>query len=165
MKAATQCTFMVPSDFLPGDKTGLFQNVNSPMESATISYNCYNNGMDKVLTNREKKELEASGQKSVLDSSRSLTKEIYEEQISAAYASEYGEGVGFEVNSFDKITIDGFPGYKIVSTFKPSDCEVVHQTVYMVLSRYRVFTVTYQRAEDDDFEEEFEKSAETIRIR
>ena len=135
------------------------------MESATISYNCYNNGMDKVLTNREKKELEASGQKSVLDASRNLTKEIYQEQLAAAYASEYGEGVGFEVSSFDKITIDGFPGYKIVSTFKPTGSEVIHQTVYMILSRYRVFTVTYQRAEDDDFEEVFEKSAESIHVR
>jgi hypothetical protein len=35
----------------------------------------------------------------------------------------------------------------------------------MLISRYRMFTVTYQRAEDDDCEEFFENSAATIHLR
>ena len=72
--------------------------------------------------------------------------------------------MGFLVTSFESITVDDFPGFKIVSEYKAGDEEKIHQTVYMIISKYRVFTVTFQRAEDDDCESYFEECATTIRV-
>ena len=165
LKSAVDCSFIIPRGFIPGGDTGLFVNRNAPMESSTIKYSCYDNGADKVLTNRQKKELEESGVKQIIDSSRNLTKEIYLEQMKLAYDQEFGQDVGFNVSSFENITIDGYPGYRIVSSFQPGGEETIHQTVYIVLSKYRMFTISYQRAEDDDCEELFEKSAQTIHVK
>ncbi len=165
LKSAVDCSFIIPPEFIPGGETGLFVNRNAPMESSTIKYSCYDNGTDKVLTNRQKKELEESGVKQIIDSSRNLTKEIYLEQMKLAYDQEFGQNVGFNVSSFENITIDGYPGYRIISSFQPAGEETIHQTVYIVLSKYRMFTISYQRAEDDDCEELFEKSAQTIHVK
>ncbi len=166
LKEANFCSFVVPPEFVPGETKGLFINKNHPMESSSIMYSHYDNGADVVLTNREKAALEEAGQvqPKVTDESGNLTKDIYQETISAAYNSEYGEDVGYTVKSFNRITVDGYPGYKIEGTFKATDEETVHQTVYMLLSKYRTFTITYQRAEDDDCEEFFEQSAATIHV-
>lgn len=162
---ATECTFVIPPDFVPGDEMGLFINQNSPMESSTIKYNYYDNGEEKVLTNREKSEMESSGASRLVDESRNLTESIYEKTISAAYKAKYKKDVDFKVSSFDKITVDGYPGYRIDASFQLDDMEKTYQTVYMILSRYRVFTVAYQRAEDDDCQEAFDTSAATIHVR
>ena len=166
LKEANFCSFVVPNEFIPGDAKGLFINKNHPMESSSIMYSHYDNGADVVLTNREKAALKEAGQvqPQVTDESQNLTMDIYQETMSAAYNSAYGQDVGFAVSSFSRITVDGYPGYKIVGSFKATDEEVVHQTVYMLLSKYRTFTITYQRAEDDDCEEMFEESAATIQV-
>ena len=80
------------------------------------------------------------------------------------YKAQYGADVGFKVESFDHIEIDGYPGYKIVAKYEPEGSQVVHQTVYIIRSKYRTFTITYQRAADDDCEESFNISASTIRV-
>ncbi|MBQ6587532.1 MAG: hypothetical protein IJI01_02505 [Butyrivibrio sp.] len=165
LNAAVQCSFVIPPEFVPGEEKGLFVNVNSPMESSTIKYSVYDNGQDRVLTNRERQELQESGAKLIEDESMNLTKEIYESQMSAAYAKEYGQDVGFTVDTFTNIKVDGYPGYKIETSYQAAEEEMVHQTVYIVLSKYRVFTIAYQRAEDDDCTEAFEASFETIHVR
>ena len=166
LKEAKSCTFVIPSEFVPCAEKGLFINKNNPMESSSIFFDYFDNGKDVVLTNREKAALKEAGQvqPQVTDESQNLTMDIYQETMSAAYNSAYGQDVGFAVSSFSRITVDGYPGYKIVGSFKATDEEVVHQTVYMLLSKYRTFTITYQRAEDDDCEEMFEESAATIHV-
>ena len=165
LEEAIQCSFVIPPEFVPGEEKGLFINVNSPMESSTIKYSVYDNGQDRVLTNRERKEMQESGVKIIEDESLNLTKEIYESEMSAAYIKEYGEDVGFTVNTFTNIKVDGYPGYKIETSYQAAEEEMVHQTVYIVLSKYRIFTIAYQRAEDDDCIEAFEASSETIHVR
>jgi hypothetical protein len=165
LKTATSCSFVIPNEFVPGPEKGLFINRNHPMESSSIKYSYYDNEKDKILTNREKAEALASGEMEIIDESLNLTKEIYQETMSAAYDNEYQEKVGFKVEKFEKIKVDGYHGFKIVSSYQPTDEEVIHQTVYMLISKYRMFTVTYQRAEDDDCEEFFENSAATIHLR
>lgn len=165
LKTATSCSFVIPNEFVPGPEKGLFINKNHPMESSSIKYSYYDNEKDKILTNREKAAFLASGEMEIIDESLNLTKEIYQETMSAAYDNAYQEKVGFKVEKFEKIKVDGYPGFKIVSSYQPTDEEVIHQTVYMLISRYRMFTVTYQRAEDDDCEEFFENSAATIHLR
>ena len=165
LKTATSCSFVIPNEFVPGTEKGFFINKNHPMESSSIKYSYYDNEKDKILTNREKAAVLASGEMEIIDESLNLIREIYQETMSAAYDNEYQQKVGFSVESFEKIRIDGYPGFKIVSSYQPADEEVIHQTVYMMISKYRMFTVTYQRAEDDDCEELFENSAATIHLR
>ena len=164
LKTATFCSFVVPTDFVAGTEKGMFINKNYPMESSSIKFSFYDNEKDKVLTNREKAQVLASGEMEIIDESLNLTKDIYQETMSAAYDNEYQQNVGFKVEAFDKIKIDGYPGFKIVSSYQASGEEVVHQTVYMLISKYRMFTITYQRAEDDDCQEQFDNSAATIHL-
>ncbi len=162
---ASYCSFVIPPDFMPSQEKGLFINQNHPMESSSIKYDFYDNGLDVILTNREKAAIKEAGEETVIaDESTSLTKEIYEETMAAAFNSQYGQDVGFAVSSFDKITVDGYPGYKIVSSYQAADEEKVHQTVYMLLSKFRTFTISMQRAEDDDCEALFEECASTIHV-
>ena len=162
---ADWCSFVIPPEFVPGPERGLFINRNHPMESSTIRYSVYDNGKDVVLTNRQRQEVSIGiPGNMVTDEPELLTREVYEETVSAAYNSKYGQNVGFAVESFDNIKVDGYPGFKIVSSYKAEDEETIHQTVYMLISKYKVFTVTYQRAEDDDCNEQFELSANTIHV-
>jgi hypothetical protein len=155
---------MIPPFFVPGEEAGLFINESYPMESSSIKYDYYDKGRDKTLTNREKMELE-SAPFVIEDMSSNLTKEIYQSTMSSAYNKDYGTDVGFEVGEFDNRTFDGYPGYRIESSFKVGEAPLIHQTVYIVLSKYRTFTITYQRADDDDCEALFEESAATIHVR
>ncbi|MBE5829486.1 MAG: DUF1795 domain-containing protein [Butyrivibrio sp.] len=165
LDAASYCSFVIPPEFEPGQEKGLFINVNHPMESSSIKYDYYDNGLDVILTNREKAaQKEAGTQTPVADESTSLTKQIYEETMAAAFNSQYGQDVGFVVSSFDKITVDGYPGYRIEASYQAADEERVHQTVYMLLSRYRTFTISMQRAEDDDCAAAFEECASSIHV-
>ncbi len=164
LEEASYCSFVIPPEFVPGTEEGLFVNRNHPMESSTIRYGVYDNGLDRIISNREKKGAAIKSAAAVTDESTSLTKEIYAETIAAAYNSEYGEDVGYSVEKFDKITVDGFPGYSISASYQPSDEEVIHQRVYMLISKYRTFTITMQRAEDDDCEAFFDECASSIHV-
>ena len=164
LKEARQCTFVIPSEFTYESESGLFVNKNEPMESSSISYDIYDNGKNITLTNREKKKNPASIDKAVVDNTSNLTKSEYEKAISASYEEAFGEDVGFKVDSFENITIDGYPGYHIESYFKVSGQQTIYQSVYMILSKYKTFTITYQRAEDDQCQELFENSAATIHV-
>ena len=164
LKPAKQCTFVIPSRFKPSSEKNLFIDNSYPMESGSIKYSVYYNGMDIVMTNREREEAEKKAEEKVIDSSGELTKKEYEELLSANYNKEYGTDVGFKVSDFDTIEIDGFPGYKIEASYKVGDEEPIYQTVYMIRSKFRTFTIIYQRAEDDECSESFEKSAETIHV-
>ena len=165
LKEASFCSFVIPPEFVPGDEKGQFINKNYPMESSSINYSYYDNGLDNLPTNRERETMPEDAVVKVTDETQNLTKEIYQETMSAAYNSAYGEDVGYSVSSFKKINVDGYPGYKIEASFSAAnDEEAVHQTVFMLLSRYRTFTITYQRADDDDCEEFFDESSGTIHV-
>jgi hypothetical protein len=163
--AASFCTMVIPPVFKPGDETNVFVNKSYPMESSIIRYSEYYKGGDPLLTNRERKELAQNGDTQTVSDPEKLTKAVYQETMYLAYNNQYGEDVGFEVASFDNITIDGFPGFKIASSYKVPDEEKIYQTVYMIISKDKVFTITFQRAEDDDCETYFEECAQTIRVR
>jgi hypothetical protein len=165
LKTAISCYFVIPGGFVKGQEKGVFVNENAPMESSTIRYSYYDNGRDKVLTNREKQAIEDSGVAEIIDESLNLTKDMYQNTVAAAYTKEYGSDVGFSVESFDKIKVDGYPGFKIKSNFKAPDEERIYQTTFIIISKYRVFTLSLQRAEDDDCEDVFEQIEATIHVR
>lgn len=165
LEVATQCSFIIPSDFVPGNESGLFINKNYPMESSSIKYSIYENGKDKVLTNREKKTLAANGSSLSVEDSINLTKDIYQSILAEAYEKAYGMDVGYKVTDFTTKDFDGFPGYKIMAEFNTDSNIMVYQTVYIILSKYKTFTISYQMAEDDECREMFDTSASTINVR
>ena len=165
LEVATQCSFIIPSDFVPGNESGLFINKNYPMESSSIKYSIYENGKDKVLTNREKKTLAANGSSLSVEDSINLTKDIYQSILAEAYEKAYGMDVGYKVTDFTTKDFDGFPGYKIMAEFNTESNIMVYQTVYIILSKYKTFTISYQMAEDDECREMFDTSASTINVR
>ncbi len=165
VKTAVQCSFVIPPEFVPGSEKGTFINVNHPMESSTISYSYYDNGRDKVLTNREKIAFAKSGESSIVDESLNLSKDVYQEKMSEAYSVAYGIDVGYSVSSFKKINTDGYPGFIIDAEYQAAGEEKIYQTTYLIISKYRTFTITYQRAQDDECQELFEASAQTIHVR
>ncbi len=161
---ASYCSFVIPPEFVPGSEKGLFVNRNYPMESSSIKYGVYDNGLDRIFTNREKKGEAIKAAGAITDDSVSLTEDIYKETVSAAYNSEYGHDVGYSISEFTNITVDGFPGYMIKASYQPEGEEVIHQRVIMIISKFRTFTVTMQRAEDDDCEAYFDECASSIHV-
>ena len=163
LREASQCTFVIPSEFKPSGTKGLFIHKSYPMESCSVMYTVYDNGGGIRLTNREREAVEQNPS-GIVDSSGELTKKHFQDLFSATYNREYGVDVGYKVSSFDNIAIDGYPGYKVTADYKAGDEERIFQTVYMIRSHYKTFVITYQRADDDDADALFDASAKTLHV-
>lgn len=164
LPAALSCSFILPEGFKASDTPGVFVNEHYPLESANITYSVHVIPQKKVLTNAEK----ASGKSDEGDvefSYNELTGDRYEAMQKSSFESLYGENINYNLESFENVEIDGFLGYKIVQSYTPSGSQMIHQTSYIMLSCNKVFTIVFSRAEDDDFDEVFLKSMETIHIR
>lgn len=162
LKEATGCTFVLNRDYVPGGEKGFYVNRHWPMESSSVTYNVYDNGANLTLTNREKAQLGEVD--TTVYNMEKLDKHKYESLFSAAYAAEYGGDVHFRVEAFKRIEIDGYPGYRIDASYEPEGSQPIFQTVFIIRSKYRTFTITYQRASDDECQESFDISADTIHV-
>ena len=74
----------------------------------------------------------------------------------------YGEEAKITAYSAEKGEISGCPSYKIELSCKVGDMQM-DQLVYMIAADH-VYTITYSQSADDEKMEEFEESAETIRV-
>ncbi len=157
------CSFIVPMGFHLSDVAGQYVNEHYPLESANITYNVTKLPKAKVLTNAQKAagESEDDGVEYRYDE---LTSEMYESIQKENYENLYGENVNFTLESFENKEFEGFPGYLIKTSLTPENSQTIHQMTVMVLSSNKVFTIVFSRAEDDDFEEIFNKTLETIHI-
>ncbi len=163
LEKALGCTFVLPDGYvLSESEENVFVNSNYPLESGIITYSVVTTGSEDTLTNAERAEAAESTETEAEDASTELTQEFYQETMANALNEEYGTDVGYTISEFDNISIDGYPGYFIASTYQGE--QTIHQMVYIVLSRYKTFTITYSRAEDDDTVEAFEASAATIHV-
>lgn len=163
LEKALGCTFVLPDGYvLSESEENVFVNSNYPLESGIITYSVVTTGSEDTLTNAERAEAAESTETEAEDASTELTQEFYQETMATALNEEYGTDVGYTISEFDNISIDGYPGYFIASTYQGE--QTIHQMVYIVLSRYKTFTITYSRAEDDDTVEAFEASAATIHV-
>lgn len=165
LSEASGCSFIVPAGFVMTADEGVFVNEHYPLESANITYKVSYLPKEKVLTNKEKADgvsATESDEELLYDN---LTKDIYEEIQKENYVNLYGEDVDFGVDSFNENTIDGYPGYMIETHLTPTGSQTVYQKIFIILSRYKAFSIIYSRADDDDFEESFAESIESIHIR
>ena len=78
-----------------------------------------------------------------------------------AYQSQ-GQNVRINIDSFEEIDMNGFPGYKIRSTFDIGDGEI-EQLAYLILAE-NTYTITYSQMSDDELMVDFEISDGQIRL-
>ena len=162
---AKSCSFIVPSGFKPTETPGLYVNEHYPLESANILYSVTEIPQDRILTNDEVARGEKADTSEVEALYDELTQDMYQEIQEENYKALYGENVNFTIESFENVTMDGFPGYLIKTSFTPEGAQTIHQTIYIVLSSNRVFTLVYSWANDDYFDEAFAESMATIHVR
>ncbi len=162
---AAYCSFIVPAGFNPCDIPGLYVNEHYPLESANISYSVTEIPQEKVLTNAQK----AAGESASVSDEEilydELTGEMYEEIQGENYKQLYGENIGFTVEKFEEYLTDGYPGYRINTSFTPENSQTIHQKISIVLSSNKIFTIVYSRADDDDFEDAFTESVDSIHVK
>ena len=92
-----------------------------------------------------------------------LSKESYEKMMAQQYAMVYGTAVSYQVSSFENITVDGFPGYRIEASWKDAS-QNIDQTVIMILSADKTYTITWSQAEDDLHTEDFAESQASVHV-
>ncbi|MCR5092391.1 MAG: hypothetical protein K6B72_00195 [Lachnospiraceae bacterium] len=157
----------IPADFVPDSVPGRFICRRYPLDSANIAVQTILLEDETAFTNAERRAMEERGeaQTRVRREYTNLTADMLE----AALNETLEDPLQLKVTKFVSMTLkrdsDGavFPGFRanaeITGAPKP-----VTEEIYIVISDTRIFTVTYARASDDEFEEQFRKSAATIAV-
>lgn len=164
--AADSFAVVIPPEFVPGDQPGEFVTKHWPLDAACITVTSVPLTEEKRYTNAERREMIARGEEVPLTRRdyTSLTAEKFEREARSALE----DGMTLKVTDFVNIRVrrdaDGasFPGFRIRTEIGGSN-KMIRSEIYLILAANRVFTVTYAQAEDDDFDEIFKNSADTIR--
>ena len=157
----------IPPEFKPSDKEGVFIARRYPLDSANITVSLVDLAEEAALTNNEKAAMSERGEtrSSLVRLYTSLTKDKWLE----AAQGMLDEGLELSVKTFEKTAIrrpsDGtsFPGYRIVAEITGAK-KVITEDVRMFISDDKVFTVTYARASDDEFDDIFAESIKSITV-
>lgn len=140
---ADYCAVLIPAGYQESEEIpGMYIHERSPLDSSNIYYTVS----------------EGSGAGWV---SEGLTEEIFKETLEDAY-QKAGRELDLTVRSFEKIDMDGIPGYKIRSTYGMGD-EAVEQLAYLILAD-ETYTITYSQMADDELMADFEISDGQIRL-
>lgn len=136
------CVVMIPMGYYPSEEIpGMYLHKMAPLDSSNVYYSV------------------AKGESGLV--SDTLTKEAYKEELEQAFAAE-GREVLVEVTSFEELTMDGVPAYKIRSAYETENNKI-QQLTYMILGE-DTYTVTYSQSEDDELMADFEISDGTITL-
>ena len=137
------CAVLIPTGYYESEEIpGMYIHERSPLDSSNIYYTVS----------------EGSGEGRVSDA---LTEESYQELVEEAY-QESGQEVSVEVESFERIDMEGGPGYKVRSSSE-IDSEKMQQLTYMILGE-DTYTITYSQMSDDELMADFEISDGEIRL-
>lgn len=135
------CTFTLPEGFEPSeDVEGMYVTGRYPIDASTIYYAQLEQDMALQL----------------------MTKEMFQEQTQESLREMYGEGVEVVVDSFEQITMQGYPAFKILCHYQAEDVKVT-QLEYAI-NADKNYVIIYSQTSDYDRMEEYEASAETIRV-
>lgn len=135
------CSFTLPEAFAESeDIEGMYVTRRYPIDASTIYYVAL--GRDVAL--------------------QLMTEETFKEQTEENLRKDYGEDIEVTIESFERIKIDGCPAFRILCHYQVKDQEMT-QLAYAI-NADKSYVITYSQTSDYDRMEEYEASAETIRL-
>ena len=135
------CSFTLPEAFAESeDIEGMYVTKRYPIDASTIYYVAL--GRDVAL--------------------QLMTEENFKAQTEENFRKEYGEDIEVTIDSFERIEIDGCPAFRILCHYQVGDTEI-SQLEYAI-NADKSYVITYSQTSDYDRMEEYEASAETIRL-
>ncbi|MBO5055443.1 MAG: hypothetical protein J6C64_03680 [Lachnospiraceae bacterium] len=137
------CVVLIPEGYHESEQIpGMYLHERTPLDSSNIYYT-------------------VSEGKNGGQVSDSLTEKAYKETIEKAF-QEKGQDVELEIDSFEELSMDGIPAYKIRSCYE-TDGNRIQQLTYLVLAE-NTYTITYSQSEDDELLADFEISDGEIKL-
>ena len=137
------CAVLIPAGYQEVEGVpGMYVHERSPLDSSNIYYTVSEGDGDGVVSDE-------------------LTEKIYKEEIEEAYR-EAGQDIEMEIQSFERIDMEGTPGYKIRSIYRIEEQEI-EQLAYLILAE-DTYTVTYSQLAGDELMADFEVSDGQIRL-
>jgi len=88
--------------------------------------------------------------------------ETFKAQAEENFEKAYGEKIEVTIDSFERIKIDGCPAFRILCHYQAGGTEMT-QLEYAI-NADKSYVITYSQTADYDRMEEYEASAETIRL-
>ncbi|MBD5522093.1 MAG: hypothetical protein HDR03_12895 [Lachnospiraceae bacterium] len=136
------CTFVPPEGFeeVP-DMEGMYVNKHYPIDVSTVYYT--------------EKEMDISLQL--------MTEDTFTDHMKDELERMYDSEVEINVDTFEKITIDDLPAFKILCSYSYEDVKIT-QLEY-IINADKSYIIIYSQTDDYDKMEEFKASAETIQIK
>lgn len=138
------CAVMIPAGYHESEEIqGMYVHERNPIDASNIYYTVSEGNEEGMVSGM-------------------LTKEAYQETMEKAY-QEAGMEVALNIDSFEKIDMEGIPGYKIRSSYAVADGEEIEQLAYLILAE-DTYTITYSQMWDDELMADFEISDGEIRL-
>lgn len=135
------CSFTLPEDFSESeDIEGMYVTKRYPIDASTIYYVALSRDVALQL----------------------MTEETFKAQAEENFLKEYGEEIEVHIDSFERITIDGCPAFRILCHYQVGDTKM-SQLEYAI-NADKSYVITYSQTDDYDRMEEYEASAETIHL-
>lgn len=140
-KTTTGCTFDIPEGFAESEEVdNMYVTKRYPIDASMIYYAVMEGDISQQL----------------------LTEETFKEQTEENLKEAYGEDVDIVVDSFEHITVSGYPAFRILCHYTAGGVEIT-QLEYAI-NADRSYMVTYSQTSDYDYMEAYEASAATIKV-
>lgn len=135
------CSFTLPEAFAESeDIEGMYVTKRYPIDASTIYYVALAKDVALQL----------------------MTEDTFKAQAEENFEKAYGEKIEVTIDSFERIKIDGCPAFRILCHYQVGDTEMT-QLEYAI-NADKSYVITYSQTSDYDRMEEYEASAETIRL-
>ena len=135
------CTFILPEGFEESeDMQGLYLNEHYPVDASTIYY-------------------------AILDKDTALqlmSENNFKENMEAELKQTYGSDVKLDIESFEKIKIDGYASFKIL--YKYTNDDINFTQLQYIINADKTYVITYSQTDEYDRMTEFAECAETIQV-
>lgn len=140
-RATKGCTFTLPDTFQESeDMPGMYVTKRYPIDASTIYYVALDQDVALQL----------------------MTEETFKAQAEANFRQAYDEDIEVIIDSFERIQIEGYPAFRILCHYEVNGIEIT-QLEYAI-NADKSYVITYSQTGDYDRMEEYEASAETIRL-
>lgn len=136
------CTFDLPEGFEESEEVaGMYVTGRYPIDASSIYYTVMEQDTSMQL----------------------LTQETYKEQTQESLRQTYGEDVEIHIDSFESMKISGYPAFRILCRYQIDGIQITQ--LQYAINADKSYMVIYSQTSDYDRMEEYENSAETIKVR